>query len=410
MKPEIKRVGTNFEFYWKEVQIQATVQNIHQHRDGRITAEVLFKSLAEIHPHILQTQINLLSERSKSAIAKRLNETYPLNEWDSIIEQLCVLTLEGYRKGEPLQFISTEEEAKPPEYLIKPLIPLNLPTTIFGLPGTMKSYIALLCATLSTLPWDDNPLGFTTPKESTPALYLDYESSRDLMSWRLKRLQKGFDLPSLFSPYRRCSMPFADDLQEISKIVLETGAKLIIIDSLGGACGGDIYAPEPALRFFSALRTLNCTSLILAHTSKEASKGKSIIGTVYFTAYSRQIWFSKVSQETGENEVSVALFHQKSNEDKLSPPIGLHFVFSEDEVAVKRQDVQGIAAFLEQLSLSQKILEILKESPMTLSEMADTLEASRNVMGVTLARLKSKGQVVKLSEKKWALKAQEEFI
>jgi len=406
MQPKIDETSLGYQFEYEEFKLSIAISHVHLHKDGRITAEVLIETYAPGYSPLLhQSQINLLSTRSKQALCKEMETRYQA-PWTEIIEQTCAIILDRVRKGEPVRFISTfDENIEPPRYLIEPLLPLRQPTAIFGLPGTMKSYMAILCGIIASLPWQDNPFGLKVSGESHPALYLDYESSKELMTWRLKKLQRGLEFPDLFIPYRRCALPLAEDIDTIKKLIEETKAKILIIDSIGGACGGDLYAPEPVLQFFAALRTLNLTTLILAHTSKENAREKSILGSVYWTAYSRQIFQSLVSHEAGENEINVGLFHRKSNEDKLFPPIGFRFFFDENLIRVEREDVRGVEGLLEHLALSQKILEVLKEGSMSLAELADSLEVPRSNVAITLSRLKNKGQVTKLGEKKWGLAA-----
>ena len=269
----------------------------------------------------------------------------------------------------------------------------------------MKSYTAILASILSTLPWHDNPLQLIVPGTSQLSLYLDWESSHELVNKRLTKTQTGHDLAPIKMPYRHCALSLADDIEEIRNMVLNTGAKFLIIDSLGGACGGDIYAPEPALRFFGALRTIpDITILILAHTSKELSKEKTILGTVYFWAYSRMIWETKSSQEAGQNDVRIGLFNRKANEDQLHTPLGLHFIFTPDTVNIERADVKE--SFLEQLSLAEQVKEILKDGAKDLDELAEATGAAKNKLSITLSRLKTKGEVRKLVDKKWGLAQQ----
>jgi len=410
MQPKIDETSLGYQFEYEEFKLSIAISHVHLHKDGRITAEVLIETYAPGYSPLLhQSQINLLSTRSKQALCKEMETRYQA-PWTEIIEQTCAIILDRVRRGEPVEYISTSLEGiKPLEYLISPIIPLNQPTAIFGLPGTTKSYLALLCGILASLPWWDNPLGLTVPEEPYRTLYLDYESSRETVTRCLHKLQQGLELPNLVLPYRRCALPLAEDIDTIRKMVEETKARFIIVDSLGGACGGDIYAPEPALRFFSALRSLNCTSLVIAHTSKEDSREKSILGTILWNAYFRQIWEAKVSREAGEDEISSGLFHRKSNEDKLLPPIGFRFTFinepDNEAVGVEREDVKGVEGFLEHLSLSQKVLEVLKEQPASLPELAESLAAKKDTLSIVLNRLKKKGQICKLPDKRWGLVA-----
>ena len=72
-KPIFNQIGARQEFYWEQEKIYALVNRIREHHDGRITAEVAFKvDKPNILPHILHTQVNLLSTRSKNELVKEL--------------------------------------------------------------------------------------------------------------------------------------------------------------------------------------------------------------------------------------------------------------------------------------------------------------------------------------------------
>ena len=405
--PNVTEIANTYFFEWKDENLTISVSRLREHSDGRITGEVNIRTTAPgIAPHLHQAQFNFVSTRSRQELARAMYERYNLVNWVPILEQLCVITLKRLRQGEPVHFLSTETDAAPPGYLISPILPLAQPTTIFGLPGTGKSYLALLLALTAAIPWEDNPMGFEVPAGANPVLYLDYETSKDETHWRLKKLARGTGLGPTIISYRRCSKPLSEDMEGIQRAVFEASAKLIIIDSLGGACGGDLYVPEPALRFFSALRKLNTTSLIVAHTSKESAKEKSILGTVYFTAYSRQIFETRLVQEPEETEVSIGLFHRKSNSDKLLRPIGLHIFFDEEQTRIEKQDVRSIADFLEHLSLSERAMEYLREGPAPLAEISEALGKSKETMRVILKRLEDKKQITRLpgtKEKIWGI-------
>lgn len=402
MLTDIEELAAGYRLNCKEHQISITASRINSHRDGRVTAEFAVYTRAPGYAGLLhRSQINLLSTRSRQALCKELSGRYEA-PWAEIIEEASSLLLERIRQGQPLQYLSTEAESQPTQYLIDPIVPFYQTTCIFGLPGTMKSYTAILACVLVTLPWYDNQLGLKMPETPSPCLYLDWESSYGLVNQRLKKLQLGHELPPISFAYRHCALPLADDIEQIKKMADECRAKFLIIDSLGGACGGDIYSPEPALRFFGALRALpQVTPLILAHTSKDMGKEKTILGTVYFWAYSRQIWETKSTQEAGQTEVTIGLFHRKANEDQLHKPLGFQFCFTPESVTVARADVRE--SFLEQLSLAEQVKEVLRGGAMTLAEISEETGAQKNQVSLTLSRLRNKGQVVRLPQGKWGL-------
>ena len=187
-KPVVKTTGTAQEFYWQEQHIYAIIDRFKEHHDGRITAEVIFKTdLPDMSPHIAQTQLNLLSARSKKDLIKDLNDQFHL-EFASIVEQLCVISLVNYRRGEPVREVCSEDNVPEPEFLIEPLIYKGKPTLLYGEGGTGKSNLAMALALCTELPFYDNPLHLV-PEKAT-SLYLDYESDELEFKRRLSALNR----------------------------------------------------------------------------------------------------------------------------------------------------------------------------------------------------------------------------
>lgn len=405
MKPEIIKIpgGYSLEYAKEQLTIEAT--SLHHHRDGRFTAQLTIKTCAPGYAeHIHQSQLNLTSARARQTIEKLLAERFPAS-WSEILEQVSYLLLQKEMEGESPITLTTEDEIKPLQYMIDPVCPYMLPTTIFGEPKTGKSYIALLMGIMAWLPWDTNPLGFNPMPTASKVLYLDWETDQDEIRLRLKELQLGMGLPYIEIEYRRCAMPLADSVEQIRKIVYDNHIGFLIVDSLGGASGGNLNESETALRFFQALRQIEVTSLCLGHTSKEHSKNKSIIGHTLYTAYSRQIWETKKVQDEGENSLSIGLFHRCSNSSKLHKPIGLHFSFDNSGTVVEREDVRGVAGLIEHLSVKSQLQDILQRGSMDISDIADELGQSKDTIRVILNR--NKKDFVRVG-KRWGLLAADE--
>jgi len=98
--------------------------------------------------------------------------------------------------------------------------------------------------------------------------------------------------------YRRCLGSILDETSEIAKTIAKHEIGLVIVDSAGPACGGDIMSAELAIQFFNALRKVtastNAAVLILTHTTKadrrEENQRRLPIGSVYFENLSRATW------------------------------------------------------------------------------------------------------------------------
>jgi len=271
-EPQIETKGDIFTFLWKPEELQIRVSRITSHRD-RTTCEILVETMTKdpgYGSHIMHSTLNLASSISRVKIAKQLAANYDKikpEQAEGIIEQLCMRVLKQYRAGEDVVELWTNEETAPPSFKLYPMIAENEANIIFGDGGAGKSLIVLTLGMIIQLPWEINPL-LLKPKQGR-VLDLDWETSQGSTRYRLKALTKGFGLPDFFIPYRRCTAPLADDIESIQQKCLDYKVDTIIVDSLGMACGGDINNAEVAMRFFSAFRSLNCTGILIHHSSKE---------------------------------------------------------------------------------------------------------------------------------------------
>lgn len=404
-KPVVKHTGTRQEFVWQEERIYALVNRLHEHSDGRVTAEVAFKTdRTDMPTHILHTQLNLLSTRSKKDMIKELDDRLRLpNGWTSIVEQLCVMSLDNYRKGKPAREIwpaSEGEEIPQPEMLIHPLLYKEKPTILFGEGSTGKSYLSLTLAILTQLPFNDNPLSLRPEKAN--ALYLDYESDEVEFRRRLTLLERGFELPSFPIQYRECELPLVEDIDHLEQIIAEENISFVIIDSLGVASGNaSLNDAATATAFYSALRRLKVTSLIITHTSKELGTKKATpFGSVYFTNLARCVYEVRRQQEQGANEIAIDLIQTKNNQGPLLAHQGFKIVFHIDRTLVKRIEVETVPEFLEKLSLKARIMHLLDQGRLSTKDIAEELDVNESAVRKALTR--NKKIFIKLG-KEWGL-------
>ncbi|MFC2059007.1 AAA family ATPase [Chloroflexota bacterium] len=373
--------GGVYEFSWGD--FVARLSRLKEHKDGRTSGEIrVTTSLNGYNTTLLQSTINLLSTRSRADLVKTLTEKCDITDWARTIDYICTQTLEALRQDEPAVELWATNDVSPPRYLLSPIIAEKQPNFIYGPGGSGKSYLGLLFGLCIRLPWADNPFGLKVEVKTINVLYLDWETTREEVNWRLKCLKNGLDLPDISIHYRRCTMSLADDLESITETVLNLGSQFIIIDSLAAASGGDLNASDTALRFFRALRTLNTTSLIIAHTPKE---GGSIYGSAFFNNYGRSNWEAKQEQHVGERELLVGLFHRKTNLSKLYDPMGFRFRFDDEGTFVERADIKE-SSLAKDLPLKDRIEKLLKRGAMSAHEIAKELDKQPNSIRVILSR------------------------
>jgi hypothetical protein len=206
----------------------------------------------------------------------------------------------------------------------------------------------------------------------------------------------------------KMTLSLNQELDRIKYQMDETKANILVIDSLGlaaGASGGNLNDAEPAIRFYSALRQLKTTSLIIAHNSKSQDvKTRSILGSMFYTAQARNIWESKKVAEPGDESTDIALFHRKAPPfDKLRKAHGYRVDFETDKIMMKHQDATTVREFVEGMGTQARITAMLKGGAMLEAELAQQLEASEGSVKMACHRLKGKGKIVKLPDGKWGL-------
>jgi hypothetical protein len=401
--PTINDILGGYEFIWPDLNIKATRIRMHA-SDGRITGELLISSsLVEGKAIYPPSSFNFTADRSRSSLAKTLNEDFPKWDWKDILNLVCKATADRIREGEPIRELWTSEDIPKPEYLLEPLLIKGLPTIIFGEKGVTKSTLALVIYICLTLPWHDNPLGWKVPTRSTKTAILDYELPGIIAQYNAKRIQEGMGLGPIPLYHRRCRIPLSDDIEQILGWVSKLGIEVVIIDSLARACGGDLIKTEPANDFFEAIDKLNVTSLILAQTSKDIeTKRKTVYGNALFTYYARNIFELCRSDFSQEDELDVGLFHRWSNLSKTYPDMGFRITFNEKGTHIESQPV-SVAEFKTKVDSQKAIMDALKSGAMSVKELADITGVSESNTRVILSRLKKRGITQNIVEGKWGL-------
>ncbi|MBA7664170.1 hypothetical protein ES703_72225 [subsurface metagenome] len=389
-------------YAWPELGLRVLVERIKD--EG--SAELRFYSVKDKEESLLHiTRVNLMSTGTMNSLAKRLEKNSEDIPWTDILTYITGKTMEIARRGEPAEEIwPSEDDDLAPSYLLEPILYLNHPAVIFGDYSSLKSLVALVIGYIVQLPYRDNALGFTTGKESTLCLYLDWEDDPSSFRKRWSALDRGLGEGATPILYRRMTGTLSDSVEQLQRIIHAGNIGLIIADSLGPAARGNLNDPEPAIRYHAALRQLGVTSLTLAHTAKDQfTKRRSIFGSVFFTNLARSVWECKAEQETGEDEAVISLKHTKANLSRLHPPLGYRFTFGVNTIAVAKADLKDTGLSGE-LPLTFRIKDLLRGGAMTVKAIAEVLEANEASARTIINRMAKKDQLVKVGEA-WGLPA-----
>lgn len=398
---DLKRVGRTFTAAFDN-GAWLRVGKVRQQPNGDYRAEVrLFDGDVPLYTSMLNLSVGSSREKAVKALANR-NGKIP---WQGMLNDTCLAVLDALSAGDPLDVIDTSLPVSQSSYLLDPILPANQPTIIFARGGRAKSYLTLYIALLLQIPVKDNVFGWVVGTR-TPVLYLDWESDRQTLHARARRLLRGLDAPDQRINYRHCDRPLADDLDAVEGLLMDTGAKLLVVDSVGVALGADPSDPGKAVQFFGFLRELNVTTLLVHHEAKnDLSKTKTPYGSVYFENLARSVWHLDKAQEAGANELVLSLEHTKANDSTLCGSIGLRMKFDNvsGSTTVSPADLADVPEFAGRLPLSIQLLALLRHGAKTIQELAEDTGAKEDSLSRTLRRMRDKRQVVKLDDGTWGL-------
>ena len=389
----MRREGQDIVFTWGPEGVIVTVKDISSGgRDGP-RAEVWARDTIAGHLHA--GMMNLLSTTSKHTFTKAVIARAPGTNWADIVEQFCVLAVEEYRAGEPLSLLVPEFRKGGRNYAVAPIVPMGLPTLLFGDGGCGKSYLALAIARAIAL---GEPLAGMVAGELRPA-YLDWEWDGPEHAERLYRLGGG-DITLL---YQSCHTSLASQVRALGRKLDKEQVNFLIIDSLGLAAGGDPREPDVVLAFFRALRELGRTALIVHHVPKDS---KEPYGSVYIRNSVRSAWYMVRSQARNDGEFLAALRHRKTNFSGYEKDIGLRFRFTEDRTEIETTDARAVPELSDGAPLRQRIYDLLDDGgAIAAKDIATALDVPASQVSVRLTEMKRSETVVNLSGA-WALRSQ----
>ena len=329
------------------------------------------------------TRLNLLTTRGRGEVARYARERSPNHDWDAIIEQLCVLTLNHFRTGEPVVDLGGVTPPAEPVYRLRPFVVEGEATVIYGEGGIGKSYLAGFMAALV----DQNFHTTTCQPMPGKVLYLDFETTTDIAARRFQALTRGFGFDGKSTViYRFCHQSLPADIGEIQRIVAEHDVELIIVDSAGPACGGDPESAASAITYFTALRSLRKASITIAHRSKGGSVGP--FGSVYWVNYPRMAYELKKSQEEESDIMHVALIHRKVNDGRLQRPVSFKIQWHESgAVTVAQEELADVPDFVVELPIADQCAVAFREhGPKTVKELSEITGQQVRSLSVVLSR------------------------
>lgn len=322
---ELERFGTGWKTQIGDVSLE--VSSVRESSREGIHAEIF---VTDGKRRLRELALKLGSARSLSPFLRRLDAAFPSFpwSWETIMEAVLESVVERLRIGEPVEDLSSELASIHTPYLVSPILPADQTTILYGDGKSYKSLMALWLATAISL---NQPLPGMKVQDQRPVLYLDWEADSDTHKRRLRRIAMGMEVGRPHIAYRRMYRSIADEVAQVRRIVDQLDAGLVVIDSLGWACGGDLVKNEIAIPTMNALREIPCTRLVIAHVSTDGAARRDAVpfGSRFFFNAARALW--KVTRGSR----GVTLTNRDTNDDDRRTPIGLSFEFDPESGPIR---------------------------------------------------------------------------
>lgn len=388
--PLFRQEGEDYEFHWEQHLIQVRLSEIWHQKDGLHARLDINTTKEGVPPKLLgAVNWNLQSTTGRESLTRYLNKRLEL-DWPSVLEDTARLAIETYQEREP-GIVLSQVVPVDTVSIFPPLLREGEPTMLFGDGGSGKSYLAL--ASAMSVHSGTSLLPFPVHGQRS-VLYLDWEANATVHRTRMEELALGATLVDALPDiiYLPCSLSLSEHLRQIRVLISKYGIGVVIIDSAAAATNGEPERAEVALKFFNSLRSLKTTTLIIAHTTKEESRGKPF-GSAFWHNEARSTFEIERLQEEDTADVDLGLYHRKANNGKLLKPFGLQLRFTTSTAWFEKADLlaEPSSELAEKAPLRLRIERLLTlEGPSPVIKIAKVLGADFDSTSRTLRRYRTK--------------------
>ena len=414
-RPVFKNIGDGHRYTWGH--LPGTVIELGRFRESRgdLTAEVTIYYPKPGLPNGLlsRTKLNLLSS-TRSRLAKDLKTRVAAVDWDTLLEQVCFISLEYYRNGDPTIDLREVPVDGRPRWILWPYIEHGGPTILAAPGGAGKSLLAMAIA--YSIAGGYALLGRmdTAPM---PALYLDYETDAGTHAERLRALAAGLgnkELPPVF--YRRMTASLTEAVSYVRKEIARLDIGFVVVDSVGYAGDGNPNDAATALGLFRSIRELDIPCLAVHHVRKPPAGIKAsnnidaIYGSVYFINSARRVWQVDSTEPEEEQGVKyISLKNTKANNGRLERTHAFRMALENDNndrlttVQLDSCRMDDIPEFVDNMSVKDRILIELREGALDRNQLAEQLDTTPGNVSKELSQLKKRGKIVSVGSSRWGL-------
>jgi hypothetical protein len=342
------------------------------------------------------SQETLSSSTARKSLSRLLDEKVPCDpklDWFGMYDEFCTSVMLADRAGKAPDAVGEMPEAAVSRgLLIEPFLPLGVHSILFGDGGLGKSIMAVAMAVSLQTGREIIP-GFK-PLVTGQTLYLNWETTREDIDARVKSVCAGAGIrPVSLYHLSGGGRPLAQRVEHIARVIEQTAAVMMVVDSNGKAIGASGEGPieDAANRFSSSLDELDRTALCIDHVSKAGAMTQGGAGKPYGSTmksnWARATWEMTLARPSEDGDTHLVLHHRKHNTTAEHAPIGLLMRWNRGAVSWEPEDVSD-----DSLSYGGTVVEMVRaalaDHPLRIAEIASRIGRSEPTVKTTLYRTK----------------------
>jgi len=388
----------SYKYFWDN-RVTIEIDRIRESRTG-VYGEITCR-----YDGVLLDKLNLslLSTRSRAdpitSAARRTKESLHKDDWRDMVDYACIYTVHAHRTGNPPIKVGCSPILEQ-KHLLFPFLSEGQANTIYAPGDSAKSLLAIF---IGLIMQSGEPLLGFVPTKQCNTLYLDYETSKDEINSRIKKIKTGMNIrDDVELTYRFCSRPLSSDIDQIEQVCNDNNIEFIIVDSCGMAISGDSKEAETVIAYFQSLRYLQKTTLSIDHVSKEAAS-KGPYGSVYKYNEARNLFAIDSDSDEESDARDMIITHTKCNNGRRVIPIGFRFSFIDDDaITVHKIDPKQSLLLSDKLPIQDRIAKVLQNGAKTIIDISEESGIEYASVKACLGRLKGR-RFFKLQDKKWGI-------